>query len=64
MEPNEKIDFSDLFGIGRYWFKFEGSFENGNKSGPGNIYLTNGALFSGYFVKDLAEGKGAVHVDG
>ena len=62
--PNEKIDFKNLYNIGQMWLRFEGSFKDGNKEGPGNIYLTNGHLFSGTFKKDLAEGRGGVFYQG
>ena len=53
-----------MFNIGKHWQKFEGSFSEGNKNGPGTIFLTNGHLFNGVFKDDLANGKGAVYIDG
>ena len=61
---NEAIDYSNLYNVGRKWTRFEGSFVKGNKDGPGNIYLSNGYLFSGMFKGDVAEGKGSVCFDG
>ncbi len=34
------------------------------KEGPGTIYLANGHLFTGFFVQDLANGKGSVFING
>lgn len=59
-----KIKYDNLYNIGKFWTKFEGNFVNGCKEGPGTIYLSNGNIFTGVFDRDLANGKGAVYVDG
>ena len=64
LEPGAALDYGNLFNVGKYWSKFEGSFRKGNKDGPGTIFLTNGHLFNGNFKEDLANGKGAVFING
>ena len=68
--PKQLIGSFNLISIDNLdenWIKYEGDFLNDviifiifkkNKEGVGNLYLTNGELYSGGFSSDLVHGKG------
>ena len=38
--------------------RYEGNFENDNKSGEGRLFLSNGEEFKGHFDNDFINGRG------
>eukprot|EP01017_Pseudomicrothorax_dubius_P028745 TRINITY_DN3436_c0_g2_i3.p1 TRINITY_DN3436_c0_g2~~TRINITY_DN3436_c0_g2_i3.p1 ORF type:complete len:409 (+),score=45.54 TRINITY_DN3436_c0_g2_i3:337-1563(+) len=52
------IDFNDLSKNGKAWVKFDGTFRQGKRTGPGILFFANGEKFIGLFRDNFANGRG------
>ena len=56
--PGGSCDYRDFEKLDEYWVSYEGDLNCDRRHGKGKIKFSNGEIFSGNFVNDMAEGEG------
>ena len=55
---NGTFDFTDFNQLDDEWVRYEGDLKSDAKDGYGKLFLTNGEVYEGEFMKDMVHGVG------